>query len=99
MQVLSQLNLTSLEKQVLDIIKEVYNAVYIKPLKVFVEPVNSTVNYYELQLFLNEEYRDPYIIATQCASDNEFLEFLKQELKQTELIRRKQFGLVIYGND
>lgn len=99
MQTLTQLNLTYLEQQVLDTIKDAYNAVYIKPLKVHVEQISPTLNYYELQLFLNEEYRDPYVIATQCATDQDFLSFLYKELKQSELIRRKQFGLILYGND
>ena len=61
---LNQLNLTSLEIQVLDAIESTYNVMYLKPLKVHVETINPTLNYYELQLFLQEEYTNPYIIAT-----------------------------------
>lgn len=96
---LNQLNLTSLEIQVLDAIESTYNAMYLKPLKVHVEAVSPTLNYYELQLFLQEEYTNPYIIATQCGTDQDFLDFLVEELKKIELVRRKQFELVIYGNE
>lgn len=96
---LNQLNLTSLETQVLDAIESTYNAMYLKPLKVHVEAVSPTLNYYELQLFLQEEYTNPYIIATQCGTDQDFIDFIVEELKKIELVRRKQFELVIYGNE
>ena len=96
---LNQLNLTSFEIQVLDALESTYNAMYLKPLKVYVEAISPTLNYYELQLFLQEEYTNPYIIATQCSTDQDFIDFLVEELKKIELVRRKQFELVIYGNE
>jgi hypothetical protein len=96
---MNRTNLTSLESQVLDTIERVYNCKFIRPLKVTKEQVDEDLFGYDVQLFLFEEYRDPFIIYTQATSDEAFLKFIEKDLKENELIRRKQYGLNIYGNN
>jgi hypothetical protein len=95
---MNRLNLTTLETRVLDSIEKVYNCKYIKPLKVTKEQ-SRDIYYYELQLFLYNDFFDPFIIGVQCNNDDEFITFIEKDLKERQLTRRKQYGLVRYDNE
>ena len=95
---MNRLNLTTLEEAALNSIEKVYECKFTKPLRVTKEE-SGGMYYYELQLFLYNDYFDPFIIGVQCKDDEEFITFLEKDLKERQLTRRKHYGLIRYDNE
>ena len=88
--------MNNLEKQVKDLIECLYNCVYDADLK-----IEKEGNLYILTLYLNDQ---PHayggtVLSSYCESDEEFLEFLKQQLKKNRLDWSRHTELRIYHND
>lgn len=84
---------TDLEKQVLASIEEIYECKYTKELS-----VTQNGDYYTLKLFLHNPITPSIVISQECASDEEFLQYIKKELKDRRLDRSQQYKLIVYGN-
>lgn len=82
-----------LEKQIKELIETLYNCIYNKTLK-----VTKKGDFYKCELFLHEEHFGGVILAKECASDEEFLDFIKTELKKRRLDMSQHASLKLYGN-
>lgn len=82
-----------LEKEVLASMEAIYQCKYTKGLKV---DVNG--NYYMLKLYLHDPFVPSIVIGQECESDEEFLKYITQELKDRRLDRSQQYKLIVYGN-
>jgi len=51
-----------------------------------------------LKLFLHTPISPAVVIGQECNSDEEFLEYIKKELKDRRLDKSQQYKLIIYGN-
>lgn len=84
---------TDLEKEVLASMEAIYQCKYTKELQ-----VTKDGNYYMLKLFLHTPISPAVVIGQECNSDEEFLEYIKKELKDRRLDKSQQYKLIIYGN-
>lgn len=80
-----------LEKIVIDIIESLYCCKFIGKLK-----IEKKDDIYQLKIYLEDEHFGAYTLAKQCLSDKEFIEFVKKELQQNQLIRSRHSKLIIY---
>lgn len=80
-----------LEQNVIDIIECLYHCKFIGKLK-----INKIEDLYQLRIYLNDENFGAYTLAKQCKSDEDFIEFVKKELQQNQLIRSRHSKLIIY---
>jgi len=86
--------MTGLEKAVKDLIEDLYKCEYIG--KLTVEKRNHL---YILKLYYASEHFPAITLASQCCTDCEFLEFVKNELERSNIIRTKHHKLIIYGGN
>lgn len=82
-----------LEKKVKELIETLYCCIYTRPLK-----VTKNDGLYKCTLYLHDEHFGGLVMANQCESDEEFLDFVKTELKKRRLDRSQHAVLKIYGN-
>ena len=80
-----------LEQNVINLIEELYKCKFIGKLK-----IDKTDDLYQLRIFLHDEHFMAYTLAKQCKSDNDFLEFVKKELQENQIIRSRHSKLIIY---
>lgn len=80
-----------LEKAVIDLIERLYKCIFIGKLK-----IEQKGDLYQLKIFLHDEHFMSYTLAKQCKSDDEFLEFVKKELQENQIIRSRHSKLIIY---
>lgn len=86
-------NMNGLEKSVKDLIECLYNCEFVGKLTVSVSN-----GLYQLKLYFAELNIPAYVLACQCCSDEEFLDFVKRELETSNIIRTTQHKLILYGN-
>ena len=82
-----------LEKQIKELIETLYCCIYNKTLK-----VTKKGDLYRCELFLHDENFGGVIMANQCNSDEEFLDYIKTELKKRRLDMSQHASLKLYGN-
>ena len=81
--------MNDLEKAVLDIIEEIYKKKFIGKLKVLkLKDVES----YTLKLYVHQY--DPIVISADCKDAEDFLNFVRQELKSRQLIKANYFNVI-----
>lgn len=85
-----------LEKQVKDIIECLYDCIYEGDLK-----VKKDGNFYVLTLYLQNQSHacGGVVLANQCETDEEFLKYVKCQLKKNRLDYSSHAQLRIYHND
>lgn len=86
--------MNGLEKRVRDLIEDLYKCEFVGKLT-----VEKHGWLYMLKLFYAELKIPAITLASQCCSDDEFLEFVKHELEKSNIIRTKHHKLIIYGSD
>ena len=74
-------------------IESLYCCIYNKSLK-----VTKHHGLYKCTLYLHEEHFGGLDLAKQCDSDEEFLDFVRTELKKRRLDRSQHASLKLYGN-
>lgn len=79
-----------LEKRIIEIIEYLYNCVFTAHLKVTVKD-----DLYTLEVFLSDPNFGGYTLAKQCKTDDEFLQFITDELASNQLTRHKFQQLII----
>lgn len=84
---------TDLEKKVLASIEAIYECKYNKGLS-----VTTDGNLYVFKLFLHNPITPSIVISRECESDEDFLQYITQELKDRRLDRSQQYKLIVYGN-
>lgn len=82
-----------LEKQIKELIETLYCCIYTRPLK-----VTKTDDLYKCTLYLHDEHFGGLVMAKQCESEEEFLDFIKTELKKRRLDSSQHAVLKYYGN-
>ena len=82
-----------LEKQIKEMIETLYCCIYNKPLKVI-----KNGDLYKCTLFLHDENFGGLVIANQCKSDQDFLDYIQKELKKRRLDMSQHASLKLYGN-
>lgn len=87
--------MTGIEQQIIDIIQCEYDCIYEGDLK-----FTKTDNYYKLVLYLQGQ---PHafggtVIANQCDSDEQFLKYVREELRKNRRDLASYGQLRIYGN-
>lgn len=82
-----------LEKQIKKLIETIYCCIYTRPLE-----VTKVGDLYKCELFLHEELFGGVIMANQCNSDEEFLDYIEKELKKRRLDMSQHAVLKVYGN-
>lgn len=82
-----------LEKDIKEMIESLYNCYYNKGLKV--QKIDSL---YKLTLELWDPNFGGLVIAKECNSDKEFLDYIYKELRTRRLDRSQYAQLRIYGN-
>lgn len=80
-----------LERAIIDLIESLYCCIFIGKLK-----VDKKKDLYQLRIYLSDENFGSYTLAKQCNSDEQFLEFVKKELQENQLIRSRHSKLIIY---
>lgn len=85
-----------LEKDIRDIIECIYKCCYTRGLSVEYDQNDQR---YTLKLFLHDPNFGALVISNQCASDDEFKEFVTKELNERKLTRSQHYKLIIYGNN
>lgn len=89
-----QQDMDGLKKQIKDIIECIYNCCYEGDLDVIKDG-----NFYKLTLYLQNQSRalGGTVLANQCKNDEEFLEYVKQQLKKNRLDFASYGQLRIYN--
>ena len=84
-----------LKQKIKELIECLYNCIYDADLK-----VEKEGDWYYLTLYLQNQVREwgGNVYARQCSTDEEFLEFLKEEFKKNRLDLASHAQLRIYGN-
>lgn len=82
-----------LEKQIKDLIESLYCCIYNKTLKVV-----KNEDLYKCTLYLHNELFGGVVLAKQCGSDEEFLDFVKEELWKRRLDMSQHASLKAYHN-
>ena len=80
-----------LEQTVIDLIESLYKCKFIGKLQ-----IEKTGDLYQLKIFLHDEHFGAYTLAKQCSSDEQFLNFVEEELRNNQLIRSRHSKLIIY---
>lgn len=75
--------MTTLEKEILDIINETTDSEYIGKLKVIIDDISDNDKLYTLGLYLNFEM-SPMILSYQ-GTEEEFKNFIREEMKSRKL--------------
>ena len=84
---------TDLEKEILTSIEEIYQCKYTKELKVLKDD-----NYYTLKLYLHNPITPSIVIGQECKSDEDFINYIKKELKERRIDKSQHYKLIVYGN-
>lgn len=82
-----------LEKQIKELIETLYCCIYNKTLK-----VTKTDDLYKCTLYLHNEHFGGVVLAKQCNTDEEFLDFVKTELWKRRLDMSQHASLKLYAN-
>ena len=82
-----------LENQIKEMIESLYCCIYNKTLK-----VTKFDNFYKVTLYLHNEHFGGLVLAKECLSDEEFLDFVKKELWKRRLDMSHHASLKLYGN-
>ena len=82
-----------IEKEIKNLIETLYCCKYTRPLK-----VTKHDGLYKCTLYLHDEHFGGLVMAKQCESDEEFLDFIKTELRTRRLDRSQHAVLKYYGN-
>jgi len=69
-----------LEKKITDIIEEVYNCISEVPIK-----ATHDGDWYQATLYVHGPQYGGIIYATQCKTEEEFLQFIRKQLKKSRL--------------
>lgn len=75
------MTISELKQEILHIILDTYGKCYVKRLE-----VKRDGSMYFLELYLHHRILAPLQIGAQCSSDEEFLNFIKKELADRQLI-------------
>jgi hypothetical protein len=75
--------MTTLEKEILDIINETTDSEYIGKLKVIIDDISNNDKLYTLGLYLNFEM-SPMVLSYQ-GTEEEFKNFIREEMKSRKL--------------
>lgn len=90
---------SGLQQAVLDIIKKVYCRDYNHRLEVIHhEAEGSNPSEYVLHMYIHTQRLAPLCIACQCDTDEEFLQYVEDELKRRNLIRSDFYKIELHGN-
>ena len=92
-------NTTGLQQAVLDLIKKVYCSDYNHRIEVIHhEADKQNPSEYILHLYIHEQRLAPMCIAKQCDTDEEFLQYIEDELKRRNLIRSDFYKIELHDH-
>ena len=93
-------NTLGLQQAVLQLIEKIYCKKYIGRLEVIHnEGDASNPSEYVLHMYPHMQLRAPLCMAFQCDTDEEFLSYVEQELKDRNLIRSDFYKIELHGNN
>lgn len=92
--------MNGLSQAVLQLIEQIYCKKYIGRLEVIHHEADaSNPSEYILHMYPHMQLRAPLCMAFQCDTDEEFLEKVKKELEQRNLIRSDFYKIELHGNN